>query len=194
MQHNSIPLIGSVITLEDITRLKQLDQLKSDFIHTVSHDLRSPLTTIVGYIELLDRVGPLNDQQKSFVKHIQNSANTITCMVNDLLDLGRIEAGFDDRNDEVAMGTLLRYTLDNLEQQLKEKQLNVIVNIAADLPTFYGNPIRLRQVIDNLLVNAIKYTPVKGKIKVSLQTADGQLIFEVADTGDRKSTRLNSSH
>jgi signal transduction histidine kinase len=73
--------------------------------------------------------------------------------------------------------------LDNLEQQIKEKQLDIKVNIAPDLPILQGNPIRLRQVIDNLLVNAIKYTPAKGKIKVSLRTTDGQLIFEVADTG-----------
>jgi two-component system phosphate regulon sensor histidine kinase PhoR len=183
MQHTPIPEIGAVITLEDITHLKRLDQMKSDFIHTVSHDLRSPLTTILGYIELLDRVGPLNDQQKNFVNHIQNSTNIITAMVNDLLDLGRIEAGFDSRNDDVALGTLLRYTLDNLDQQIKEKQLDIKVNIAPDLPILQGNPIRLRQVIDNLLVNAIKYTPAKGKIKVGLRTTDGQLIFEVADTG-----------
>ena len=183
MQYNPITEVGAVITLDDITQLKQVDRMKSDFIHTISHDLRSPLTTITGYIELLDRVGPLNDQQKVFIQHIQTSTHSITDMVNDLLDLGRIEAGFENRKDEVALGTILRFTLGILEQQIKEKKLELILSIAPDLPVLLGNPIRLRQVLDNLLVNAIKYTPEKGRIKISLRAAGEQIIFEVTDTG-----------
>ncbi len=182
-QYTPIPDVGAVITLEDITHLKMLDRLKSDFIHTISHDLRSPLTAIMGYVELLDRVGPLNDQQKQFVKHVQNSAQNITTLVNDLLDLGRIEAGFDTRKDEVMIETIVRYTLENLGKQIADKQQTVEVNIADDLPGLRGNPIRLRQMIDNLLVNAVKYTPVNGKITVNLRAEGEQVIFEVADTG-----------
>lgn len=182
-QYTPIPSIGAVITLEDITHLKMLDRLKSDFIHTISHDLRSPLTAIMGYVELLDRVGPLNDQQREFVRHVQNSAQNITALVNDLLDLGRIEAGFDTRKDEVLLETILRYTLDNLGRQIEDKRQELILNIAPSLPVLRGNPIRLRQMMDNLLVNAIKYTPVDGRIKVSLHSEADQIIFEVADTG-----------
>lgn len=182
-QYTPIASIGAVITLEDITHRKVLDQVKIDFIHTISHDLRSPLTAIMGYIELLDRVGPLNDQQKEFVKHVQNNAHSITELVNDLLDLGRIEAGFDTRRDDVSLGTILRYTLDNLGRQIKDKHQEILIDIDQDLPILLGNPLRLRQVIDNLLVNAIKYTPEKGKIKVSLKSDASKLIFEVADTG-----------
>lgn len=114
-QYVPLPEIGSVITFEEITHLKMLDRLKSDFIHTISHDLRSPLTAIMGYVELLDRVGPLNDQQKQFVRHVQNSAQNITSLINDLLDLGRIEAGFDTRKDEVAFDSILGYTLEKPE-------------------------------------------------------------------------------
>jgi two-component system phosphate regulon sensor histidine kinase PhoR len=182
-QFTPLPSIGSVITLEDITHLKMLDRLKSDFIHTISHDLRSPLTAVMGYVELLERVGPLNDQQKQFVKHIQNSAQNITALVNDLLDLGRIEAGFDTRKDEVSMETILRFTLENLGRQIEDKQQDMQVNIADNLPVLRGNPIRLRQLMDNLLVNAVKYTPVGGKIIVNLRAEVDQIIFEVADTG-----------
>jgi two-component system NtrC family sensor kinase len=182
-QYTPIPTIGSVITLQDITHLKMLDRLKSDFIHTISHDLRSPLTAVMGYVELLDRVGPLNDQQKQFVKHIQNSAQNITALVNDLLDLGRIEAGFDTRKDEVSLETILRYTLDNLSRQIEDKQQDLRVEVAENLPVLRGNPIRLRQLMDNLLVNAIKYTPVGGEITVTLRAEADQIIFEVADTG-----------
>jgi two-component system NtrC family sensor kinase len=182
-QYTPIHEVGAVITFEDITHLKMLDRLKSDFIHTISHDLRSPLTAIMGYVELLDRVGPLNDQQKEFVKHVQNSAHSITELVNDLLDLGRIEAGFDSRKDDVALGTILRYTLDNLGRQIEDKHQNVSIHIAPELPVLRGNPLRLRQVIDNLLVNAIKYTPENGRISVCVRAESDQIIFEVADTG-----------
>lgn len=182
-QYTPIPEIGSVITLEDISHLKMLDRLKSDFIHTISHDLRSPLTAIMGYIELLDRVGPLNDQQKQFVRHVQASAQNITALVNDLLDLGRIEAGFDTRKDDVSLEQVLQFTVDNLERQIADKKLNFSVHIDPDLPIIRGNPIRMRQMIDNLLVNAVKYTPEGGKVSVSLRREDSQVIFEVADTG-----------
>ena len=182
-QYTPIDTIGAVVTLEDITERKALDQLKSDFIHTISHDLRSPLTAIMGYIELLNRVGPLNDQQKEFVKHVKNNTHSITELINDLLDLGRIESGFDTRMDEVALGTVLRYTLDNLERQIKNKHIEMLTDIGVNLPIIRGNPLRLRQVIDNLLINAIKYTPENGKIKVSLRKEADQIILEVADTG-----------
>ncbi len=175
--------MGAVLTLEDITHLKMLDRLKSDFIHTISHDLRSPLTAIMGYVELLERVGPLNDQQKQFVRHVQNSAQNITSLVNDLLDLGRIEAGFDTRRDETSLDAIVRYTLDNLEQQIKDKKLNLLLQIEPGLPTLRGNPIRLRQMVDNLLVNAVKYTPEHGEIRVELRSEGPQIIFEVQDTG-----------
>jgi two-component system NtrC family sensor kinase len=182
-QYVPIPEIGAVVTFEEVTHLKMLDRLKSDFIHTISHDLRSPLTAIMGYVELLDRVGPLNEQQKSFVKHVQNSAQNITSLVNDLLDLGRIEAGFDTRKDEVALDTIVRYTLDNLNQQIVEKNQTVNLSVQEKLPTLLGNPIRLRQLVDNLLVNAVKYTPAGGTLTVNLFQQEGQLIFEVIDTG-----------
>jgi two-component system NtrC family sensor kinase len=182
-QYSPIPEIGAVITLEDITHLKMLDRLKSDFIHTISHDLRSPLTAIMGYVELLDRVGTLNDQQKQFVKHVQDSAQNITTLVNDLLDLGRIEAGFDTRRDEVGLESILHFTLDNLGRQIHDKGLDVQVHIDDDLPILRGNPIRLRQMVDNLLVNAVKYTPASGKVTVNLRAEGKQVIFEIADTG-----------
>jgi two-component system, OmpR family, phosphate regulon sensor histidine kinase PhoR len=182
-QYTPIPEIGVVITLEDITHLKMLDRLKSDFIHTISHDLRSPLTAIMGYVELLDRVGPLNDQQKQFVKHVQNSAQNITMLVNDLLDLGRIEAGFDSRKDEVSLESILHFTADNLGRQIQDKRLDFTINIEPNLPVLRGNPIRLRQMVDNLLVNAVKYTPEGGKVTIDLHTEGPQIIFQVADTG-----------
>ena len=182
-QYAPIPKVGAVITLEDISHFKMLDKLKSDFIHTISHDLRSPLTTIIGYIDLLERVGTINTQQKDFITHVQTSARHISELVDDLLVLDRIETGFDTRRDEVVMSTILRFTLGNLAHQIEDKHLDLKVDIAPDLPILHGNSLRLRQVMDNLLVNAIKYTSENGKIRVKLYSEVGQVIFEVADNG-----------
>ena len=86
--------VGRVLTMHDITNLKKLDRIKTDFVHTVSHDLRSPLTAILGYVELIERAGPVTDLQRDFIRRIQVSVHNITHLVDDLLDLGRIEFGF----------------------------------------------------------------------------------------------------
>ena len=182
-QYTPIPEIGAVITFEDVTRLKTLDRLKNDFIHTISHDLRSPLTAIMGYVELLDRVGPLNEQQKLFIHHIQNSIQNITTLVNDLLDLGRIEAGFETGKDNVTLENVLRYTIDNLSRQIEDKGQNLDLHIDEDIPPVRGNAIRFRQLMDNLLGNAIKYTPEQGTITINLRLENEQVIFEIMDTG-----------
>ncbi len=108
-QYTAIPGIGIAVTMQDITYLKQVDRLKNEFVNTVSHDLRSPLTAILGYVDLLDRVGPVNDQQREFIHRVQVSVESITALVNDLLELGRIEAGFDSQNEVVPLEGILRY-------------------------------------------------------------------------------------
>ena len=100
--------------MQDITYLKQVDRLKNEFVNTVSHDLRSPLTAILGYVDLLERVGPVNDQQREFIHRVQVSVESITSLVNDLLELGRIEAGFDSQNEIVPLEGILRYSLETV--------------------------------------------------------------------------------
>jgi signal transduction histidine kinase len=182
-QFTPIPEIGSAITLQDISYLKELDRLKNDFVHTVSHDLRSPLTSLLGYAELIDRVGPLTEQQRDFLQRIQASVQHITTLVNDLLDLGRLEAGFDTRRETVQIGSVLKYTLDTFENQVRTKNLELTYALAGDIAPLRANPIRIRQLLDNLLGNAIKYTPMHGKIHVSIATRDQQIILEVRDSG-----------
>ncbi len=182
-QQTPIPRLGSAITMQEITYLKRLDQMKSDFVHTVSHDLRSPLTAVLGYAELVERVGPLTEQQQEFVRRIQGSVNSITALVNELLDLGRLEAGFDSRRESVQVESILMYSLGLFDTTIKEKRLHFIQDIGENLPPLRANPIRLRQMIDNLVGNAVKYTPPDGNIWVNLREEDRQIILEVKDTG-----------
>jgi len=179
----SIPLIGVAITMQDITYLKQIDRLKNEFVNTVSHDLRSPLTAILGYVDLLDRVGPVNDQQHEFIHRVQNSVQSITTLVNDLLELGRIEAGFDTQKEVVPLEGIIRYSLETVSMQITDKKLKLDLNLPEEIPQMRGNPIRLRQVFDNLIGNAIKYTPENGAITIDVEVQNDQVILRITDTG-----------
>jgi two-component system phosphate regulon sensor histidine kinase PhoR len=182
-QVTPIPEVGLVVTMQDITHLKELDRIKSDFVSTVSHDLRSPLTAILGYVELLDRAGPLSDQQREFIRRVQFSVNNITSLINDLLDLGRIEAGFDTRKEIVYLSAIIQYSVEGQHSRVVEKEQEMVMNVPDKLPPILGNPVRLRQMAANLIGNAVKYTPVKGKITVQLSAEGDQLLFQVIDNG-----------
>jgi two-component system, OmpR family, phosphate regulon sensor histidine kinase PhoR len=178
-----IPNVGSAVTLQDISYLKELDHIKSDFVHTVSHDLRSPLTSVLGYAELIGRTGPLNELQTDFMARLQSSIRDITSLVNNLLDLGRLEAGFDTRREIVQLENILGYTLDVLGGQVSANNLTVCFEPDHNLPPLKANPLRLRQMLDNLIGNAIKYTPPSGQINIRLRAEGGQIILQVSDTG-----------
>jgi PAS domain S-box-containing protein len=182
-KYTPIPNVGSAITIQDISYLKALDRVKNDFIHTVSHDLRSPLTSVLGYAELIGRTGPLNEHQRDFMVRLQVSIQSITALVNDLLDLGRLEAGFDTRREIVQLENILAYTLDILQGQISACKLDIRVDQTPNLPPLKANPLRLRQMLDNLIGNAIKYTPPGGRIHISLQTEEDQVILQVRDNG-----------
>lgn len=179
----AIPNIGFAITIQDISYLKELDRIKSDFVHTVSHDLRSPLTSVMGYAELIGRTGPLNDHQREFMERLQASIRDITTLVNDLLDLGRLEAGFDTRREVVQLENIIGYTINLLEGQSHSRNQRVKFEQQPGLPPLRANPLRVRQMLDNLIGNAIKYSPIGGEIRLKLQAEDGQLILEVSDNG-----------
>jgi two-component system NtrC family sensor kinase len=174
---------GISVIMQDITHHKELDRDKTDFINTISHDLRSPLTSIYGFIGLIDRVGPINRQQAEFIKHIQSSVQHITALVNDLLDLNRVEAGYDLQMVEVQMKNILVQTISSLEYQSSEKMLDVVLDAPDDLPAVMGNPLHLQRMVANLVDNAIKFTPPMGRVEIHCRDESRQLILEVADNG-----------
>jgi PAS domain S-box-containing protein len=182
-QFTAIHGVGYALTMQDITYLKEVDRIRTEFVNTVSHDLRSPLTSVIGYAELVDRAGPLNENQHDFLRRIQDSIQHITSLINDLLDLGRIEAGMDTRREFVQLEGILRYTIDMLQGQIKSKNLTVHIDIAPALPALRANPIRLRQVLDNVIGNAIKYSYADGEIHISIHFEENQIILNVTDQG-----------
>ncbi len=175
--------VGYVLTMQDITYLKEVDRIRSEIVHTVSHDLRSPLTSVIGYTELVERSGPLNEQQRDFLGRIQDSIRHITSLINDLLDLGSVQAGIDTRRELVQLEGILRYSIDMLHGQIKAKHLKIRKEIAPGLPALRANPIRLRQVLDNVVGNAIKYSHPNGEIYISIRSEGDQVILQVTDQG-----------
>lgn len=182
-QVTPIPEVGVAVIMQDISYLKELDSIKSDFVGTISHDLRSPLTAILGYLELLKKVGPLNEQQKEFTQRIQNSVQNITSLIDDLLELGRIEAGFDTRKESVPISLLLRYTVESAQSMAAQKEQMLQADIPDSLPNVLGSPLQLRQMFSNLLENALEYSPPHGKVHIQASAEDDQIIVQVMDTG-----------
>jgi two-component system NtrC family sensor kinase len=174
--------VGYVLIMQDVTHFKELDRVKSEFVSTVSHDLRTPLTTIQGYVSLLDRVGALNEQQAEFVRRIDTSIADITDLVGELLDLGRIEAGYDLEMEPLQVEALIDIAIDELQPLAEEKQQELRWE-SRPLSKVHGSPRRLRQVIENLIGNAIKYTQEGGWVQVKAEEDRGYLVVRVADNG-----------
>ena len=175
--------VGWVAVMQDITYLKTLDQMKSEFVATVSHDLRSPLQMIYTYAGLLPEVGPMNESQMEFVEGINHSVEKMSALISDLLDLGKIEAGVEMTMKVCQMDNLIRASLTGPAQQAILKEVSIRTEMDSPLPLVAGDPSRLEQVMANLVDNAIKYTPSGGQITVSARAGDREIVIEVSDTG-----------
>ena len=176
--------VGLVMVMRDISQLKEIDRLKSNFVVSISQDLRSPLTAIMGYVDLIARVGPLNAQQLTFADRIMLSAQSITSEITDLLDLSRIETSSSEINFEnVILSGLLQYAIATVEGQVTAKQLDLTLDVADNLLKVWGNAQRLKQMIRNLLDNAIQFTPERGQIHVTLRSYTDLVMLQIQDDG-----------
>jgi len=176
--------VGKVCILRDITHYKELDALKSDFVATVSHDLRSPLTLMRGYATMLQMVGDLNDQQKGYVRKIISGVESMSRLVNNLLDLGRIEAGVGLQLEMVAVSEIVERVTSSLQLQAAQKNIQLSQELPAEgSPLIQADPALLQQALYNLVENAIKYTPVGGQVHVRAQSRPLGVLFDVRDSG-----------
>jgi two-component system phosphate regulon sensor histidine kinase PhoR len=175
--------VGRVAVMQDITHLKELDRIKSELVSTVSHDLRSPLTSIKGFADLLPMAGQLNEQQMYFLGKIQRGVANITEMISDLLDLGRIEAEAYMEMKPCDLAGIIEKNVATLQSATELKKQTLRIDVPPDLPPVWGNPFRLAQALANLVGNAIKYTPEGGHISVSAIAQDEQVIITVEDNG-----------
>jgi len=176
--------LGRVCIMRDVTHFKELDALKSDFVSTVSHDLRSPLTLMRGYATMMDMVGDLNEQQHNYVSKIITGVESMARLVNDLLDLGRIEMGVDLQVEAVSVLSVLEKVTNTLQMQANQKDIELSLELPKNLPNqIDADPALFHQAIYNLVENAIKYTSEGGQVFVRVRTFEKYLVFEIKDTG-----------
>lgn len=182
-QLSTIDDLGRVVVMQDITHLKTLDRLKSEFVSTVSHDLRTPLTTVQGYVELLDRVGPLNEMQRRFIDKTMSSLSHITDLITDLLDIGRIEAGYDLEMHPLRLRSLITEVGEALASQSRDSEIALDWVEPPEPLWVLGNHRRLRQVLQNLVGNAIKYTRPGGWVRIDALKDEEHILVSVSDNG-----------
>ena len=169
---------------EQNQRLRELDRLKDDFVSLVSHELRTPLTSIRGYLELLlDEGSDLTDEQRRFLGIVDRNSERLLSLVSDLLFLAQIEAG--KLAIEVGLVDLETIAEESVETASPGATARgVALTFTTDeLPKLRGDRARLAQVLDNLISNAVKFTPAGGRVDVRLKAADELALVEVEDTG-----------
>jgi PAS domain S-box-containing protein len=177
-------LMGRVCVLRDVTEFKKLDALKSEFVSTVSHDLRSPLTLIRGYATMLQMVGELNAQQTNYGQKIVASVESMSKLVNNLLDLGRIEAGVGLQLEMVPVYEILEKVVSELKLQAAQKHIHLDLMIPdQSIQLIEADQALLQQALHNLVENAIKFTEADGNVNVNFYSMEERIIFEVRDTG-----------
>ncbi len=175
--------IGWLLVMHDVTPFKETEQLKNELIATVSHDLKNPLSVINGYIELLGMYNVLNERGQEFMAMIRRSIRTMRQLIDDLLDLAHIDSGLQIKPEPVAMQMVIMEAVTGLRSMADEKQLQVTVDIAENLPPAAGDEHRLYQIMVNLLSNAIKYTPPEGHVRVEARQTGENILVSVADDG-----------
>jgi two-component system sensor histidine kinase BarA len=170
-------------------RLYELNRLKSDFLATMSHELRTPLNSIIGFSDVLNSIQTLDDKQKRYVQNIQKSGRVLLDMINDILDLAKIESGkMELRLSEFRIEDAISAQCDMARPLSERKNIDLEVVVEPNLPELFQDQGKLQQVLNNLLSNAIKFTPEGGRIVVSARRDaswhdQDQLVLTVADTG-----------
>ncbi len=176
--------VGRVCILRNVTRFKELDILKSDFISTVSHDLRSPLSLIRGYSTMLEMVGSLNEQQIGYVQKILSSVDVMSRLVGNLLDLNRMGAGIGLKLEKVSVEEIIEPVVTALKVQAAQKRIQVSLDLPAESTTVLeADPALLQQAVYNLVDNAIKFNRNEGNVSISAQERSDRVVIVVKDNG-----------
>ncbi|MGG4489934.1 ATP-binding protein [Metabacillus idriensis] len=173
---------GTVMVHRDITKEYEVDQMKSEFVSTVSHELRTPLASVLGFTELMLYKDLKPERQKKYLMTILQEGKRLTSLINEFLDVQRMEAGkqtYEKRFEELS--TILQTVIEN--QQIQTSAHRLILNVKADFTTVFGDRDKLAQVFQNILSNAVKYSPDGGDIKILMYEEENMLKIDVEDKG-----------
>ncbi|QFU17930.1 sensor histidine kinase [Microvirga thermotolerans] len=166
--------------------LEKASRLRDEFVHHVSYELRSPLTNVIGFAQLLgdETVGALNPRQRDYADHIMRSSAALLAILNDILDLASIDTGSLELTPElVDIRSTIEAAMRGLEDRLAEASLTVVIDAPEDIGSFVADGKRVRQILFNLLSNAVGFSAPGQSITVSARKSGGEVIFEVRDQG-----------
>jgi signal transduction histidine kinase/DNA-binding response OmpR family regulator len=175
---------GCVAILNDISRFKMMEQVKNEFIATAIHGLKNPLTKIRLISQLVPRAGTLNEKQTEYIKNIYETAGNMDRLMPNLLELAKIEAGcLEFRRETLKVNELAFEITMEFRLQADAREQTLLLEKAQDEPRVDGDVFQLQQALRNLVNNAIKYTPEKGSIAISVQADEGTVTVSVKDNG-----------
>src|SRR5262245_20087673 len=163
--------------------VERANRLKSEFLASMSHELRTPLHTIIGFSELLgeELQGPLNEKQKRFVSHIHRDSLHLLDLINDILDLSKIEAGrLELKREAFDFAALVDESLAAVRAVVRAKSIKTETDIRVD-QALEADRLRVKQILVNLLSNAAKFTPEAGRVTVEARIEGGAVITSVVD-------------
>lgn len=180
--------IGVVTLLQDITKLKELDELKSEFVASVSHELRTPIASVLMAAELLQNEipGKTSEKQKEMIKIIMEDGNRLKNLINDILDLSRLESGKVKLNiKKYKLENIINYVLKILDIQLKEENINIKINLGKSLPPVKADFSKISQVLTNLISNSINYKKENKKLNIEIGSKlyNNKVLVYVSDNG-----------
>jgi PAS domain S-box-containing protein len=174
---------GKVAVLHDITHIKEIDALKSEFVSNVSHDLRSPLAYMTNYAALIPTQGQLEPKQQEWLDRIVSGIEEMTSLIETLLDLQRLDAGVALQMTEFRLDNLIKTVVGEYRQHASEQGISIELHMGSEYPPITGDPDLIRQSLRNLLSNAIKYAPDSGPVAVSVRTVGDEILVSVEDRG-----------
>lgn len=178
--------VGVVLVLQDVTQFKDLDKMKSDFMAAVSHEFRTPLTSINMSVDILSQqlLGPLTDAQRDLLLASKQDCERLTKLVRDLLQLSKLESGkIEHREELVDVRRMVESTLQPLDLPFRQKGVALSCTADDDLPAFLGDEQQLSWVVSNLVNNALRYTNPGGSVAVELRHEADAILLRVRDTG-----------
>ncbi len=182
----NVDLDGKVDELAQVNmRLYEMNTVKSDFLATMSHELRTPLNSIIGFSEVLGSIDLLDEKQQRYVENIQTSGRVLLEMINDILNLAKIESGkVETRLTDFHLEQVVEAQCDMARPLSEKKNIDLIVRVQRGLVPMHQDQARIQQILNNLLSNAIKFTPEGGRITVNARRGDeDDLVMQVIDTG-----------
>jgi PAS domain S-box-containing protein len=177
---------GVLTILQDVSQFKELDRQKSDFIATLSHEFRTPLTSVNMAVDILNQqiLGPLNPKQKELIESAREDCFRLTKMARELLQLSKLESGrVQLTNEDLDIASVVNFSLRPLQLQFSEKNIRLQTEVPAGLPHIVADEQQISWVITNLVTNALKYTDAGGTVTVRAREEAGAVLLEVADTG-----------